>query len=132
MRKLEDATTLLSGYGVVANESKLRAVRDRLLGEEMKRLETELQTLHGLVLVEGDWAVDSLPEGYKLRSPAVNQVSNPLYFTVFVRKREVSQKNQDEVQALKGQLLRLSVFGSVAAGASNSARDIHVGPVAIF
>jgi hypothetical protein len=55
-----------------------------------------------------------------------------LYFTVFVRRREVSQKNQDAVQALKGRPLRFSVFGSVVAGASDSAHDIHMGPAAIF
>ena len=77
-------------------------------------------------------ASDRWQTGYRLRSPVVNQVSNTLYFTVFVRRREVSQKNQDAVQALKGRPLRFSVFGSVVAGASDSARDIHMGPAAIF
>jgi hypothetical protein len=132
LRKLEDATILLSKYGVLADPKKLRDVRDRLLAEEMGRLEKELQILHGLVLAEGDWTVEATPEGYRLRTAVVDQISNPLYFSVFLRKQDISQKNQDTVQTLEGRPLRLSTFGNVAAGVSEKVRDVHITPIAVF
>ena len=132
LRELEDATTLLSKYGVLADEKRLRDVRDRLLAAEMGRLERELQILHGLVLAEGDWTVDTTSEGYRLRTAVVDQVSYPLYFSVSLRKQDITQKSQDAVRTLEGRRMRLSVFGNVAAGVSAKVRDVHITPIAVF
>src|ERR1035437_1708135 len=132
LQKLEDATGLLSRYGVIADRNRLRGVRDRLQSEEMSRLATELRTLHGLILAEGDWTVDATPEGLGLRTPMGEPVSNPLFFSVLLRKQDISPRSLDAVQVLKGRPLRLSVFGNVAAGVSDRVREVNISPVAIF
>src|SRR5579863_1574767 len=75
MQKLEDATAMLSKYGVIADPKKLQAVRDRLLYEEVQRLDNELSVLHGLVLVDADWTVEATQDAYRFRAPVVEQIS---------------------------------------------------------
>jgi len=132
LQKLEDATALLSKYGVVADSKKLQSVRDRLLAEEVRRLGDELSVLHGLVLVEGDWVVDRLQDSYRFRAPVVEQISNPLYFEARVRSAELSSKTEDIIGNVNSRPIRLSVFGNVVAGASPQDRSVHIAPIAIF
>jgi hypothetical protein len=132
LQKLEDATALLSKYGVVADPRKLQSVRDQLLYEEVQRLDDELSVLHGLVLVEGDWTVEATQDSYGFRAPVVEQISKPLYFETRIRTTELTSKTQDIIGSLKARPIRLTVFGNVIAGASPGDRSVHIAPIAVF
>ena len=132
LQKLEDATALLSKYGVVADAKKLRSVRDRLLSEEVQRLDDELSVLHGLVLVEADWTVETTSDSYIFRAPVVEHISKPLYFETRIRNAGLTAKTRDVIETLKTRPIRLSVFGNVISGASPDDRSVHIAPIAAF
>jgi hypothetical protein len=132
LQKLEDATAMLSKYGVIADPKKLRAVRDRLLYEEVQRLDDELSVLHGLVLVDADWTVEVTPDSYTFRAPVVEQISKPLFFETRIRNAELTPKTQDIIGSLRTRPIRLTVFGNVIAGASPEDRSVHIAPIAVF
>ena len=132
LQKLEDATSLLSRYGVLADPAKLRAVRDRILSEEVQRLDNELSTLHGLVLVEGDWLITRTPTGYRLTAPVVEQISNPPSFEFRLNDGDLQSKTKDVIESQKARPIRLTAFGNVIAGATGLDHNVQFVPIAVF
>ena len=133
LKKLDEATDLLATkYQVVVDKSKLRVLRDRLLAADLAFLEKQLASLHGLVLVEGDWSLESRSDAYILRRPFVSNVTNPAVCEVKMRKSAVTAESRDTIESLAGKPVRLSVFGNVLVGASPSSRTVVVTPFAVF
>jgi hypothetical protein len=132
LKKLDDATSLLSRYGVVSNETKLRSVRDRLFSEELNRLENELSTLHGLVLVDGDWTVARTNGGYVFRAPVIEHISSPLSFEFRLNDNDMQPKTKEIIETFKSRPIRLTAFGNVIAGASASDQNVRIVPVAVY
>jgi hypothetical protein len=132
LKKLDDATALLSGYGVIADEKNLRGVRDRLFAEELNRLETELSTIHGLVLVDGDWTVEKGTDGYTFRAPVIEHISSPLSFEFHLSDSEIQAKTKEIIEKFRSRRIRLSAFGNVIAGASSNDQNVHIMPIAVY
>ncbi len=127
LKNLDQATHLLtSRYGIVINDKKLRSLRDSLLSEEIASLEKRLASLKGIVLVEGDWVVQSLGDGYRLRSPFVENVTNPAICEVKLHKDAVPSRTRDILDSLNGKPVRMSMLGNVVVGLSESSRSIQL------
>ncbi len=133
LKNLDQATHLLtSRYGIVINDKKLRSLRDSLLSEEIASLEKRLASLKGIVLVEGDWVVQSLGDGYRLRSPFVENVTHPAICEVKLHRDEVPTRTRDILDSLSGKPIRLSMLGNVVVGLSESSRSIQLTPIAAY
>jgi hypothetical protein len=133
LKNLDQATHLLtSRYGIVINDKKLRSLRDSLLSEEIAFLEKRLASLKGIVLVEGDWVVQSVGDGYKLRSPFVENVTNPAMCEVKLHRDGVPTRTRDILDSLNGKPIRLSMLGNVVVGLSESSRSIQLTPIAAY
>jgi hypothetical protein len=133
LKNLDQATHLLtSRYGIVINDKKLRSLRDSLLSEEIGSLEKKLGSLKGMILVEGDWVVQTVSDGYRLRSPFVENVTNPAICEVKLHRDEVPTRTRDILDSLNGKPIRMSMLGNVVVGLSESSRTIQVTPIAAY
>jgi len=132
LKNLDQATLLLTGYGVVINGKKLRSLRDSLLSEEIASLYKRLESVKGIVLVEGDWVVQSVADGYKLRSPFVENVTNPVMCEVKLHREMVPTRTRDILDSLNGKPIRLSILGNVVVGLSESSRSVQLTPIAAY
>jgi len=133
LKNLDQATHLLtSRYGIVINDRKLRSLRDSLLSEEIASLEKRLASLKGIILVEGDWVVQSVGDGYRLRSPFVENVTNPAICEVKLHRDEVPTRTRDILDSLNGKPIRLSLLGNVVVGLSESSRSMQLTPIAAY
>ena len=133
LKNLNQATHLLtSRYGIVIKDEKLRSLRASLLGEEIASLEKTLASLKGIVLVEGDWVVQSIADGYRLRSPFVENVTNPAVCEVKLHRDSVPMRTRDILDTLNGKPIRLSMLGSVVVGLSESSRSVQLTPIAAY
>ena len=133
LKNLDQATHLLtSRYGIVINDKKLRSLRDGLLSEEIASLYKRLGSLKGIILVEGDWVVQSVGDGYRLRSPFVENVTNPAVCEIKLHRDEVPTRTRDILDSLNGKPIRLSLLGNVVVGLSESSRTIQLTPIAAY
>jgi hypothetical protein len=133
IKKLDDAIEVLrSEYHLSVDAKQLTVVRDQLLAEEIQRLVNELKQLHGLVLVEGDWSVESQPDSYILKRAFVENVTDSPTCETRIEKSAVSSQNKEIIESLKGERMRLSVFGSVITGMSTNSKSVRINPIAIF
>ena len=133
LKNLDQATHLLtSRYGIVINDRKLRSLRDSLLSEEIATLEKRLASLKGIILVEGDWVVQSVGDGYRLRSPFVENVTNPAICEVKLHRDEVPTRARDVLDSMNGKPIRMSMLGNVVVGLSESSRTVQVTPIAAY
>lgn len=132
LRNLEEASSLFAKYELLPDPLRLKALRDRLLADQLRSLSDELTILRGLVLVEGDWSLSDSGDRYSFRKPFIENVSDPPFCEIHIRKALVSTKNQDLIGNLSGSTMRLSVFGNVSAGLSQKSRTIQLNPIAVF
>lgn len=133
IKELDQATQMLATkYNLVVDQNQLRPLRDRLLGQEMQRLVTELHDIRGLVMIEGDWAVEIQPDAYLFTRPFVENVTEPPMCETKIKKNELSSQYRDIIEGLKGSRMRLSVFGNVITGLSNGSRTVRLNPIAVF
>lgn len=133
IQKLDGATALLkSEYNLIVDPKQVTQVRDKLLAEEILRLVNELKELHGLALIEGDWSVETQPDAYILKRPFVENVTDSPVCETKVPKSDISAQNREIIEGLKGERMRLSVFGNVITGMAGSSRTVRVNPMAVF
>jgi hypothetical protein len=133
LKNLDQATHLLtSRYGIVINDKKLRSLRDSLLSEEIASLEKRLASLKGIILVEGDWIVQGVGDGYRLRSAFVENVTNPATCEVKLHRDAVPARTRDILDSMNGKSVRLSMLGNVVVGLSESSRSIQLSPIAAY
>jgi hypothetical protein len=133
LKNLDQATHLLtSRYGIVINDKRLRSLRDSLLGEEIASLEKRLASLKGIVLVEGDWVVQTISDGYRLRSPFVENVTNPAICEVKLHRDTVPTRTRDILDSMNGKPIRVSILGNVVVGLSESSRSVQLTPIAAY
>lgn len=133
LKKLDDASQLLSRkYQLVLDTEKLRALRDRLLTQEMISLENDLKQLHGLVYVEGDWTVSNQGDFFELDRPFIPDVTNPPICQAKLRKSQLSAQNRDLMDDTVGKTLRMVIFGNVLTGITDKSRVVLVNPIAVF
>lgn len=133
IKKLDESIEFLkSNYNLTVDSKQLTNVRDRLLRNEILRLIEELKALHGLILVEGDWLIDIQADAYLLRRPFFDNVTDPPVCEARIRKTDISPQNNDILESLKGQRMRLSLFGNVITGMSGDSKTVKVNSFALF
>lgn len=133
LKNIDQATQLLaSKYGIVVNQEKLREARDRVFADQLAILNKRLTNLRGLVLVEGDWSVQVETDSYRLKRAFAENVTNPAFCEVKLRKDSVSPRGRDILESFGGKPLRLSVFGNVLVGISESSRSVQLTPIALY
>ena len=130
---LNNAVRLLgTQYGLVINNDQLTRVRDQLLSQEILKLKAELKQLRGLVLVEGDWSVETQQDAYIFRRSFIENVSESLNCELKLKKSDISPENRAIIEDLKTKKIRASVFGNVIVGISDETRTVTVNPMAVF
>jgi len=133
LSELDNATKLLSQiYALSLDSQKLKTVRDRLLGDELRIVENQLRDLRGLTFVEGEWFVENQPDYYLFRHQFVENISNSPTCEVKIRKTAVSSQYRDAIEGAGKKSLRLSIFGNILVGLSESSRTVSLNPIAIF
>lgn len=133
LNKLDDAINLLSQkYDLSTEPQKLHAVRDRLLEGELRVVENQLRDLRGLTFVEGEWSVEIQPNDYFFRRAFVEKVSSSPTCEVRLNKTAINPKHKDVIENAKDKTLRLSVFGTVLVGLSQSSKTVSLNPIAVF
>lgn len=133
IKKLDESIEFLkSNYDLSVDLKQLTIVRDRLLSKEIQRLMAELKDLHGLVLIEGDWIIETQSDVYSLRRPFVDNITDSPFSEAKIRKSDISAQNKEMIESLKGQRMRLSLFGNVITGMSGDSRTVRVNPFALF
>jgi hypothetical protein len=133
LKALDDATQLLSHkYDLIVDKRKLTALRDRLLSNEKESLDTQLRTLHGLVLVQGDWLVESRQDAFVLRRPFMEDVTNAPVCEVTLKRDGVAERNREILERMGRNRMRLSVFGNVLVGTSSQSNTVLLSPIAVF
>ncbi len=133
LKALDDATQLLSHkYDLIVDKRKLTALRDRLLSNEKESLDNQLRTLHGLVLVQGDWLVESRQDAFVLRRPFMEDVTNAPVCEVTLKRDGVAERNREILERMGRNRMRLSVFGNVLVGTSSQSNTVLLSPIAVF
>lgn len=133
IKKLDDAVSLLgTQYGLAVDNSQLTKVRDQLLSQEIFKLKTELRQLRGLVLIQGDWSVETQQDTYLFKRAFIENVTEPLNCELKVKKTDISPENREIIEDLKDKKIRASVFGNVIVGISDATRTLTVNPIAVF
>jgi hypothetical protein len=133
IKKLDDAVSLLgTQYGLVVDKSQLTKVRDQLLSQEILKLKTELKQLRGLVLIEGDWSVETQQDSYVFMRAFIENVTEPLNCELKLKKTDISPENREIIEDLKDKRIRASVFGNVIVGISDQTKTVTVNPMAVF
>jgi hypothetical protein len=133
IKKLDDAVTLLgTQYGLVVDNGQLTKVRDQLLSQEILKLKTELKQLRGLVLIQGDWSVETQQDTYLFKRAFIENVTEPMNCELKLKKSDISPENREIIEDLKDKKIRASVFGNVIVGISDQTRTVTVNPMAVF
>lgn len=132
LKNLNSATEQLARYGIVQDQRKLRALRDRLFAQELAALETRLTNLKGLALIEGDWFVEVTNDSYILRRPFAADVSNPASCEIKLHKNSLTPQSRDTLEGVGRKPVRLAVFGNVTIGISPASRTVQLIPIAIY
>jgi hypothetical protein len=131
-RSLSSAVDLLKEYGIPIDPKKLAAARDRILAQQLSKLEEDLRQLQGLVVIQGDWAVQNVGDQYRFTRPFVDNISHSATASFEIPKAQFSQGNKASIDKLGGGTLRLRLFGNVLTGLSNGSRSVTVNPTALF
>jgi len=133
LKVLDDATQLLTQkYDLVIDRRKLTLLRDRFLVNEKANLEDQLRVLHGLVIVQGDWLVESKPNTFLLREPFMEDVINPPLCEVTLKKDMVPDRSREILEKIGQNRMRLAVFGNVLVGTSPHSNTVLLSPIAVF
>jgi hypothetical protein len=131
-KSLSSAVDLLKAYGIPIDPKKLAAARDRLLAQQLSKLEEDLRQLQGLVLIQGDWAVQNIGDQYRFTRPFVDNISHSAMASFEIPKAQFSQGNKLIIDKLGTGTLRLRLFGNVLTGLSDGSRSVTVNPTALF
>jgi hypothetical protein len=132
LKNLNSATEQLARYGIVQDQKKLRALRDRLFAQELAALEKRLTNLKGLALIEGDWFVEVASDSYILSRPFAADVSNPATCEIRLHKSSLTTESRDTLEGVGRKPVRLAVFGNVTIGVSPASRTVQLTPIAIY
>jgi len=131
-KSLSSAVDLVKAYGIPIDPKKLAAARDRLLVQQLSKLEEDLRQLQGLVLIQGDWAVQNVGDQYRFTRPFVDNISHSATASFEIPKAQFSQGNRVIIDKLGGGTMRLRLFGNVLTGLSDGSRSVTVNPTALF
>ena len=89
-------------YGLVVDNGQLTKVRDQLLSQEILKLKTELKQLRGLVLIQGDWSVETQQDTYVFRRAFIENVTEPLNCELKLKKADISSENRENHRRFEG------------------------------
>jgi hypothetical protein len=132
VKNLDTAVGLFKQHDISVDSRKLATVRDRLLSRQVDKLEEDLRQLQGLVLIQGDWIVQSVSDQYRFTRPFVDNISHSAIAEFQVSKAQFSKGHRKIIDSLGTRTLRLRLFGNVLTGLSNSTRAVTVNPTALF
>lgn len=133
IREFDKATTLLTTkYQFPLDTARIRDIRSKLSAEEVTKLLSELGTLTGVVLVEGDWAVQVTKTAFLLSRPFVPNISDPPQCLIELDKRSLSVENSALLTKVGTSTVRMSVLGMVFIGVAPQQRTLRLKPIAVF
>lgn len=133
LKKLDEATEIFTvKYDLSVDKNKLTMLRDRILSEELYRLEQRLQQIRGLIMIEGDWSVEANQELYIFKRPFMDNVTNPPICEVKLPKNSISSQERSTIEGANTKRIRLTVFGNVLTGMTHDSKTVFLTPIAVF
>jgi hypothetical protein len=132
VNRLDQAALVLKGQGVKTDAKQLAAAREKILAEQLRKLEEKLRALQGLVLVEGEWSVQGRGDRYVFTKPFVENVTHSSMAEFSVKKSDIPAGYGAIIDGSKGRALRLRLFGNVLLGTADAPGIIVIEPEGLY
>jgi hypothetical protein len=109
---LDQAELTLQEQGIAVDRKQLAAARERILAAQLSNLEGKLRDLQGLVLVEGEWSVQSRGDRYVFSKPFVEVVTHSSLAEFTVKKSDLAPGYEAIIDGNRGKTITCVCSGT--------------------